>query len=67
MKCSKCGNEMKQGNVVANGGIFWSNVKKQVRFTTINTENLTPIPLLTMAQLEGYRCEICKLVLMKYN
>jgi len=66
-KCPNCEEGMEKGYVIASGGaIFWS--EKPRKWTTIGFEHLIlASPLFSQANVEGYRCSKCKIVLFSYK
>jgi len=68
MKCPKCGNEMEDGFVVAQGFIHWNS--KRV-FFGLDGDDLLPqsksIPILGKAEnVPAYRCTSCRFIHIEY-
>jgi hypothetical protein len=66
-KCLNCEEDMEKGYVIASGGaIFWS--EKPRKWMTIGFERLIlASPPFSQANVEGYRCSKCKIVLFSYE
>ncbi len=66
-KCPNCEEGMEKGYVISSGGaIFWS--EKPRKWLTIGFEHLIlASPIFSQANVEGYRCTKCKIVLFSYK
>jgi hypothetical protein len=65
MKCPECGKEMESGIVSSgNNGMFWSD---RPIWSSISAERIPMMwKLMRLRHLSGYRCEPCKLMIMRY-
>ena len=63
-KCPECGREMEKGYIISDG-IRWSNEKHEL--WGLGQEFIVHWRLLTIPNVEAYRCTKCKLILFHYE
>ena len=66
VRCHKCSNEVKQGFIYSARRICWSESGDSV-FFDFGNEVLIDKAGVKIGKIPAYRCEICKLVMFKYE
>jgi hypothetical protein len=64
LKCPQCGAPLEKGYIQAPRGLSWDNTKH--RWETLTVEELIDDLSFTIPNREAYRCQQCRLVVVKY-